>query len=52
MASIVVDRLAGQPTEWDARNASVLRFADAHGIDVPINRLLTTLIRLGEPTES
>lgn len=48
-SSIVVDRIAGRATEWDARNAVVERFAGRHGIDVPLNRLLTTLIRLGEP---
>lgn len=52
MASIVVDRINGQPTEWDIRNAVVGRLADRHGIDVPINRMLTTLIRLGEPSAS
>ena len=52
MASIVVDRINGQPTEWDIRNAGVARFAERHGIDVPLNRLLTALIRLGEPTPS
>lgn len=49
MASIVVDRINGQPTEWDIRNAVVGRIAERHGIEVPMNRLLTTLIRLGEP---
>ena len=49
MASIVVERINGQPTEWDIRNAVVGRIAEHHGIDVPLNRMLTTLIRLGEP---
>ena len=49
MASIVVDRIAGQPTEWQIRNEVVGRIAARHGIDVPLNRMLTTLIRLGEP---
>jgi len=51
VASIVADRLAGAPTEWDARNAVIERIASRHGIDVPINRMITTLIRLGEPFE-
>ncbi len=48
-SSIVVDRLEGRPIEWDARNAVVGRLAERHGIDVPLNRLLTTLLRLSEP---
>jgi 2-dehydropantoate 2-reductase len=48
-SSIVVDRIEGRATEWDARNAVVERFARRHGIEVPLNRLMTTLIRLGEP---
>ncbi|MEM7094395.1 MAG: 2-dehydropantoate 2-reductase [Actinomycetota bacterium] len=49
MASIVVDRIEGHATEWQARNAVIGRIAERHGIDVPINRMLTDLIRLGEP---
>ncbi len=48
-SSIVVDRRNGVATEWDARNAVVARIAARHGIDVPLNRLLATLLRLGEP---
>jgi 2-dehydropantoate 2-reductase len=47
--SIVVDRIAGRPTEWQARNEVVVRIAQRHGIAVPMNHLLTTLIRAGEP---
>ena len=47
--SIVVDRLAGAPTEWRDRNAVVVELADEHGIDVPVSRMVTTLLRLGEP---
>ncbi len=49
VASIVADRLAGVPTEWDARNAVVGRIGRRHGIATPLNDLLTTLIQLGEP---
>lgn len=49
LSSIVVDRIEGRATEWDARNAVVGRIAARHGIDVPLNRAVTTLIRLGEP---
>ena len=49
LASIVVDRLNGVATEWEARNGVVLRKAAEHGIDVPVNTIVTTLLRLGEP---
>lgn len=49
VSSIVVDRRNGMATEWDARNAVVERLAERHGLEVPLNRLLTTLVRLGEP---
>lgn len=49
LSSIVVDRLAGRATEWEARNDVVVRLAARHGIDVPANQMVTTLIRLGEP---
>lgn len=49
LSSIVVDRLAGRATEWKARNEVVVRLAARHGIDVPVNEMVTTLIRLGEP---
>ncbi len=48
-SSIVVDRLAGRPTEWRVRNEVVVRKAAEHGIAVPLNDALTTLLRLGEP---
>jgi len=50
MASIVVDRINGVPTEWRERNEVVVRCADRHGIAVPLNRAVTTLIRMGEPS--
>ncbi|MBX3705049.1 MAG: 2-dehydropantoate 2-reductase [Pseudomonadales bacterium] len=48
--SITQDRRAGLPTEWQARNEVIVRLAGKHGIDVPLNRALTTLLRLGEPS--
>jgi 2-dehydropantoate 2-reductase len=48
-ASIVVDRIGGTPTEWRERNDIVVRVAAKHGIDVPANRMVAMLIRLGEP---
>lgn len=48
--SIVVDRLAGRATEWEARNEVVVRLAAKHGIAVPFNDLVCNLMRAGEPT--
>ncbi|MEM7288363.1 MAG: 2-dehydropantoate 2-reductase [Actinomycetota bacterium] len=48
-SSIVVDRRNGDPTEWQVRNAAVGRIGRRHGIATPLNDLITTLIRLGEP---
>lgn len=48
LSSITVDRIAGRPTEWDARNAVVSRYAAKHNIDVPLNDLATALIKLGD----
>ena len=49
VSSLTVDRLAGRPTEWDARNGEVVRRAERHGVDIPLTRAVTTLLRLGEP---
>lgn len=49
VSSIVVDRLNGVPTEWQARNEVVVRLAAKHGIAVPLNDLVCNLIRAGEP---
>lgn len=51
LSSIVVDRINGVGTEWDARNAVVARIAARHGIEVPLNKMLTTLIRITEPQD-
>ncbi len=47
--SITQDRMAGLPTEWQARNEVVVRLARRHDIAVPLNEAMTTLLRLGEP---
>jgi 2-dehydropantoate 2-reductase len=49
VASITADRLAGIASEWKARNAVVVSKAAEHGIAVPLNAALTTLVRLSEP---
>ncbi len=48
-SSIVRDRIAGLPTEWDARNAVIARKGRQHNMTTPINDLVTALLRAGEP---
>jgi len=43
--SIHADRLAGRETEVDARNGVIVRLGARHGIDAPLNRMATALIR-------
>lgn len=43
--SIHADRLAGRPTEADARNGVIARLGAVHGIDAPLNRMADVLIR-------
>ena len=52
MSSMTTDRVNGAPTEWEIRNHDVLRRAEKHGIEVPLFRRLTTLVRLGEPSDT
>lgn len=49
VSSQTTDRRAGVATEWEARQLEVIHRAERHGVDVPTLRMLTTLIRLGEP---
>ena len=42
--SILADRQAGQPLEWDSRNGVVLRRGRFHGIPVPISELVVPLL--------
>lgn len=42
--SIHADRIAGRPTEIDARNRVVGRIGARHGIAAPLNELMATLI--------
>lgn len=46
--SMLQDRKAGRRTEIDALNAAIAERGAALGIPVPINRMLTTLVRLAE----
>jgi 2-dehydropantoate 2-reductase len=42
-SSILADREAGRPLEWDIRNGVVLRRGRAHGIPTPISDLVVPL---------
>lgn len=43
--STLYDRLAGRPLEHEHITGAVVRGAERHGIDVPLNRMLLTLLR-------
>ena len=43
------DRLAGRPLEYDALTGAVVRAAERHGIDVPVNRSVLALLAAIEP---
>ncbi len=38
------DRLAGRPLEYDALTGAVVRTAERHGVDVPVNRFVLALV--------
>jgi 2-dehydropantoate 2-reductase len=42
--SMLYDRLAERPLEYEALSGAVVRAADRHGIDVPLNRALLALL--------
>jgi 2-dehydropantoate 2-reductase len=42
--SILVDREAHRPLEWDARNGVIIRKAARHGLPVPISEVLVPLL--------
>jgi len=43
--SIHADRLAGRPTEADARNGVIARLGVRHGIDAPFNEMADVILR-------
>lgn len=49
LSSTARDLIAGKPTEIDHLNGYVLRRAAVHGLPVPANRLLHTLVHALEP---
>ncbi|WP_213992267.1 oxidoreductase [Sodalis sp. dw_96] len=42
--SILADRQAGQPLEWDCRNGVVQRYGRVHGIPTPLSDLIVPLL--------
>ncbi|SBN63733.1 ketopantoate reductase [Curtobacterium sp. 9128] len=42
--SILADRIAGNPLEWDVRNGVVQRLGAAHGIPTPVSHVLVPLL--------
>lgn len=42
--SLLADRLAGRPMEWDARNGVIVRLGAVHGIETPANVMASTLL--------
>lgn len=47
-SSMAQDLAAGRPTEIDALNGLVVRLGEAAGVPVPVNRALSTLVRLAQ----
>jgi 2-dehydropantoate 2-reductase len=47
-SSTLQDLRAGRRTEIDSLNGAVVRIAEAHGLDVPVNRTLCAMIRFLE----
>ncbi|KNC93315.1 oxidoreductase [Trabulsiella odontotermitis] len=45
--SILADRQANRPLEWDIRNGVIQRLGQAHGIPVPISDVLVPLLAAG-----
>lgn len=43
-SSMLEDRLAGRPLEYDALNGAVVRLGERYGIPTPLNRAITALL--------
>jgi 2-dehydropantoate 2-reductase len=50
--SMLADRLAGRPTEHNEITGAVVRAAERHGLDVPLNRALLALLAAASPAAS
>lgn len=46
-SSILADRQANRPMEWDIRNGVIQRLGQVHGIPVPISNVLVPLLAAG-----
>lgn len=42
--SLLADRLAGRPMEWDARNGVIARRGEQHGIAIPLNAMTAAIL--------
>lgn len=42
--SLLADRLAGRPMEWDARNGVIARRGEEHGIAAPLNAMAAAIL--------
>jgi 2-dehydropantoate 2-reductase len=42
--SMYADRMAGRQTEWDARNAVIVRKGASHGIATPVSAAIVPLL--------
>jgi 2-dehydropantoate 2-reductase len=47
--SILADRLAGRPLEWDARNDVIRRLGARHGVPTPVSDVLVPLLAALDP---
>lgn len=48
-SSMLYDRMAGQPLEWDAITGEIVRRATRHGIVVPLNTAILALLQALDP---
>ena len=46
---MLLDRLAGRPSEIDAINGAIPPRAAALGLSAPVNATVTALVKAGEP---
>ncbi|HKR23941.1 MAG TPA: 2-dehydropantoate 2-reductase [Allosphingosinicella sp.] len=46
--SLLADRMAGRPTEIDARNGVIVRLGERHGLAAPLNALAVALIKAAQ----
>lgn len=49
-SSILFDREAGRPLEWDARNGVVARLGARHGISTPVSDIIVPLLAASSPS--